>query len=139
MLKNPLYIRFFLMINTFSKNRLREKFKEFRSFFVLIFLMFFTAIIINLHENFRSEQIKSIKNILQNTYLQKTLISISSSLKPRFEKYNHSVNSGETFEGILSEINLDIEEKKKILSFIKKNKIKFKIYENQKISFQIDN
>ena len=127
------------MINYFSKNILQEKFKEFRSFIILLLLMFFTGIIINMHEKFRSEQIKNIKNILQNTYLQKTLISISSSLKPRFEKFNHSVSAGETFEGILNEINLDINEKKKILNFIKKNKIKFKIYENQKISFDIDN
>ena len=127
------------MINFFSKNILQEKFKEFRSFIILLLLMFFTGIIINMHEKFRSEQIKNIKNILQNTYLQKTLISISSSLKPRFEKFNHSVSAGETFEGILNEINLDIKEKKKILNFIKKNKIKFKIYENQKISFDIDN
>ena len=127
------------MINFFSKNILQEKFKEFRSFIILLLLMFFTGIIINMHEKFRSEQIKNIKNILQNTYLQKTLISISSSLNPRFEKFNHSVSAGETFEGILNEINLDIKEKKKILNFIKNNKIKFKIYENQKISFDIDN
>ena len=127
------------MINFFSKNILQEKFKEFRSFIILLLLMFLTGIIINVHEKFRSEQIKNIKNILQNTYLQKTLISISSSLKPRFEKFNHSVSAGETFEGILNEINLDIKEKKKILNFIKNNKIKFKIYENQKISFDIDN
>ncbi len=127
------------MINYFSKNILQEKFKEFRSFIILLLLMFLTGIIINVHEKFRSEQIKNIKNILQNTYLQKTLISISSSLKPRFEKFNHSVSAGETFEGILNEINLNKKEKKKILNFIKKNKIKFKIYENQKISFDIDN
>ena len=127
------------MINFFSKNILQEKFKEFRSFFILLLLMFLTGIIINVHEKFRTEQTNKIKNILQNTYLQKTLISISSSLKPRFEKFNHSVSAGETFEGILNEINLDIKEKKKILNFIKKNKIKFKIYENQKISFDIDN
>ena len=127
------------MINFFSKNILQEKFKEFRSIIILLSLMFLTGIIINVHEKFRSEQIKNIKNILQNTYLQKTLISISSSLKPRFEKFNHSVSAGETFEGILNEINLDIKEKKKILNFIKNNKIKFKIYENQKISFDIDN
>ena len=127
------------MINYFSKNILQEKFKEFRSFIILLLLMFLTGIIINVHEKFRSEQIKNIKNILQNTYLQKTLISISSSLNPRFEKFNHSVSAGETFEGILNEINLNKKEKKKILNFIKKNKIKFKIYENQKISFDIDN
>ena len=127
------------MINFFSKNILQEKFKEFRSFFILLLLMFLTGIIINVHEKFRTEQTNKIKNILQNTYLQKTLISISSSLKPRFEKFNHSVSAGETFEGILNEINLDIKEKKKILNFIKNNKIKFKIYENQKISFDIDN
>ena len=103
------------MINFFSKNILQEKFKEFRSFFILLLLMFLTGIIINVHEKFRTEQTNKIKNILQNTYLQKTLISISSSLQPRFEKINHSVNSGETFQGILNEINLDREEKKKIL------------------------
>ena len=127
------------MINIFLKNRMYEKFKQFRSFIVLVLLMFFTGIIINLHEQFRSEQIKSIKNILQNTYLQKTLISVSSSLKPRFEKLNHKVSAGETFQGILNKINLNEEEEKKILNFITKNKLKFKIYENQKISFDIDN
>ena len=127
------------MINIFLKNRMYEKFKQFRSFIVLVLLMFFTGIIINLHEQFRSEQIKSIKNILQNTYLQKTLISVSSSLKPRFEKLNHKVSAGETFQGILNKINLNEEEEKKILNFITKNKLKFKIYENQKIIFEIDN
>ena len=127
------------MINYFLKSQLYQKFKEFRSFIILMFLITFAIIIINTYDKFRSEQLNSIENILQNTYLHKTLESISNSLNPRFEKINFVIGPGENFNNLLNKINLDKEEKKKILDFILSNKIKFNLYENQKISFDIDN
>ena len=127
------------MINIFQKNYLNHKFKEFRSFIILIFLITLTVIIINFHTKIRSEQISSLDNILQNIYLQKTLQSISKSLEPRFEKIKHTVIQGETLDKIINNILLDKKERKKILDFFIKNKIKYKLYENQKIIFEIDN
>ena len=127
------------MINYFLKSQLYQKFKEFRSFIILMFLITFAIIIINTYDKFKSEQLNSIENILQNTYLHKTLESISNSLNPRFEKINFVIGPGENFNNLLNKINLDKEEKKKILDFILSNKIKFNLYENQKISFDIDN
>jgi len=127
------------MIKIFQKKHLNLKFKELGSFIVLIFLITLTVIIINLHAKLRSEQISSLDNIFQNIYLQKTLQSISKSLEPRFNKVNHTVSQGETLDKIINKILSDKKEKKKLLDFIIKNKIKYNLFENQKIIFEIDN
>ena len=121
------------------KSTLYSKFKEFRSFVILIFLLTITVITVNIYEKFKSEQLKNLDNIINNIYLQKTLKSISNSLQPRFEKIKHMVGPGESLEGILNNLNLDEQKKIDFLSFIKNNKIKFKLYENQKIILEIDN
>ena len=73
--------------------------------------------------------------MLQNIYLQKTLQSISKSLEPRFNKVNHTVSQGETLDKIINKILSDKKEKKKLLDFIIKNKIKYNLFENQKIIY----
>ena len=127
------------MLNFISKKQLFQRFREFQSFIVLIFLILITVIIINSYDKFRNEQSQKLENLIQNTYLQKTLISISSSLKPRFEKINYVINKGDTFNFVLNEIDLDTKEIDRILDFIIKDKVKFKVFENQKIVFEIDN
>ena len=127
------------MINTYLKFTINKTVAKYKSFLLLLSLIILTTIIINSYDKFKNEQSKKLDNILNNIYLQKTLKSISSGLKPRFEKINYIVNYGESFEGILSEIKLDIEEKRSILDFIINKKIKVKLYENQKIIFEIDN
>ncbi len=127
------------MIKFILKSQFYQKFKEFRSFFILLFLMLSTVIIINTYDKFKTEQNKYLENFLSNIYLQKTLRSVSFSLEPRFEKINYIVTPGNSFEVALKNINLNELEIKKILNFILKNKIKFNLYENQIIIFEIDN
>ncbi len=127
------------MIKFILKSQFYQKFKEFRSFFILLFLMLSTVIIINTYDKFKTEQNKYLENFLSNIYLQKTLQSVSFSLEPRFEKINYIVTPGNSFEVALKNINLKELEIKKILNFILKNKIKFNLYENQIIIFEIDN
>tara|TARA_B100000282_G_scaffold295128_1_gene273727 strand:+ start:93 stop:1406 length:1314 start_codon:yes stop_codon:yes gene_type:complete len=127
------------MLENFIKKSLFQKFKEFQSFILLLCLVTITILIVNLYEKFKTDQIKDFKNILHNTYLQKTLISISKSLEPRFETINYIVNSGESFEKILSKIGPDNKQKTILLNYIVNKKLNFKIYENQKITFEIDN
>ncbi len=127
------------MIKYLTKNEYYKKVLEFKSFISLVILISFAVLIINSYEKFRSEQAKKLEDIFQNIYLNKTLQSISSSLIPRFEKVNYIIRAGESFETILNHINFDGAERKKILDFIIKNKIKLKLYENQKVIFEIDN
>ena len=127
------------MLENLIKKTLFQKIRDFQSFILLLCLVTITIFIINLYEKFKTDQIKDFKNILQNTYLQKTLISVSKSLEPRFETINYVVSSGESFEKILDEIEIESKEKTKFLNYFLNKKLKFKIYENQKITFEIDN
>ena len=64
------------MLNNLIKKSLFQKIKEFQSFILLLCLNYYLAIlIVNFYDKFKTKQIKEFKNILQNTYLQKTLIS----------------------------------------------------------------
>ena len=127
------------MIKIILKSQIYQKFQEFRSFVLLLLLLTLTVITISSYDRFKSEQLNNLENIIQNLYLQKTLESISNSLNPRFEKINYIIKSGQSFEAILNEVNIDKQERKKIIDFIIKNKIKFNIYENHKIILDIDN
>ncbi len=127
------------MLNFFNKNELYQKFKEFRTFATLIFLITITVIIISIYEKFKFNQKDRLQNLLQNTYLIKTLKSLSGNLEPRYERLNYKIRSGESFESILNEIEINQKEKSKLLNYIIQNKIKFNIFENQVINFEIDN
>jgi len=127
------------MIKNLFKNQFSQKVVEFRWFIGLIILITLSVLSINTYDKFKSEQLKSLENIFQNIYLHKTLASIASSIKPRFEIINHIVSAGESLEGILGKIEIDNNEKKKLIDFVIRNKIKIKLYENQKIVFHIDN
>ena len=127
------------MLNLIFKKQIYQKFKEFKSFLLLLFLLITSVIIISIYDKFKLEQSKNLENLFQNIYLKKTLLSISSSLEPRFQTINHIVRPGESFEEVLKLNDFDKKEKKKIIDFIIKNKIKINLYENQKITFEIDN
>ena len=127
------------MQNYIFRTRIYQKIQEFRSFITLIILIALTAIIINVYEKFKFEQKNNLQNLLNNTYLIKTLESLSGSLIPRYENKDYRIKSGETFDSVLSEMQIDKNEKNKILNYITKNKLKFNIFENQIINFEIDN
>ena len=127
------------MQNYIFRTRIHQKIQEFKSFITLIILIALTVIIINVYEKFQFEQKNNLQNLLNNTYLIKTLESLSDSLIPRYENKDYRIKSGETFDSVLSEMQIDKNEKNKILSYITKNKLKFNIFENQIINFEIDN
>ncbi len=116
-----------------------QKFQQFKTFIILLLIVTSTIIIINIYDKFKKEQFKNLENIIQNIYLQKTLQSLSKSLEPRFEKVNYIINSGDNLNEILNELDLNKTERNKLLNFISNNKIKLKLYQNQKIIFEIDN
>ena len=127
------------MYRILIKNKFFKKIEDFKSFFILVGLLGLSVSLITIHENYKNDQIKKLENFIQNTYLQKTLSSISNELEPRYEKINFIVNPGDSLKKILSEIELSSIEQKKILDFILSNKIKLNLREDQKVIFEIDN
>ena len=127
------------MLNITIKKQIYQKFKEFKSFILLLFLLVTSVIIISIYDKFKIEQSKNLENLLQNIYFKKTLFSISESLEPRFQTISHVVKTGQSFDEVLNLNDFDNNERKKIIDFIIKNKIKINLYENQKIIFEIDN
>ena len=127
------------MYRILIKNKFFKKIEDFKSFFILVGLLGLSVSLITIHENYKNDQIKKLENFIQNTYLQKTLSSISNELEPRYEKINFIVNPGDSLKKILSEIELSSFEQTKILDFILSNKIKLNLREDQKVIFEIDN
>ena len=102
---------------------------------LLILISFFST---NYYSSYKKNQIAALENIIENIYLKKTTDLFINSLKPRFETINYIIETGDTFEKILNEINVPKNEKIKILKKISKFKFVNKLYKNQKISFKVD-
>ena len=104
----------------------------------LIFLIILTLIIAaysNQKENLNKKQ---NNDFINNIYFKKTLNEIVNNLEPRYEKYNHKIKSGETFDKILSSYSIEKEEIIAIKeSLLKKFNIN-KLNTNQKIQIILD-
>ena len=104
----------------------------------LILLILVSIFSTNYYSSYKKNQIAAFENIIENIYLKKTTNLFINSLKPRFETINYIIETGDTFEKILNEINVPKNEKIKILKKISKFKFVNKLYKNQKISFKVD-
>ena len=104
----------------------------------LILLILISIFSTNYYSSYKKNQIAALENIIENIYLKKTTDLFINSLKPRFETINYIIDTGDTFEKILNEINVPKNEKIKILIKISKFKFVNKLYKNQKISFKVD-
>ena len=62
------------MLYTITKNQIYQKFKVYRSFIVLLILATSAIIIVCIYDKFRSEQFRSLENLLQNFTNEVTLM-----------------------------------------------------------------
>ena len=104
----------------------------------LILLILISIFSTNYYSSYKKNQIAALENIIENIYLKKTTDLFINSLKPRFETINYIIETGDTFEKILNEINVPKNEKKKVIKKISKFKFVNKLYKGQKISFKVD-
>ena len=84
----------------------------------LILLILVSIFSTNYYSSYKKNQIAALENIIENIYLKKTTDLFINSLKPRFETINYIIETGDTFEKILNEINVPKNEKIKILKNI---------------------
>ena len=111
-----------------------KNFKFLGLIFLTIFLVFI-ATFLNYQKNKSNEQ---YNNFINNVYLKKTLNEIINNLEPKYKKYNHKIQSGETFDGILENYKINKKEINKLKqSLLKKININ-NLNTNQKIYFIVD-
>ena len=106
--------------------------------FGLILLIIFTIIIatLSIHQKKSSKNLHN--DIIDNIYLKKTLNEIVNNLEPRYEKYNHKIKSGETFDKILNNYSIDKVEINAIKESLSKIVNINKLNTNQKIQIILD-
>ena len=106
---------------------------------LLISIISFTVIITNFYTIYKKENKDQLANLLDNSYLKKSLNLIIKNLNPKFDYIDIMVKKGDTFEKILTQLNLPLKEKKLAIKNFSKFKFMNSLYEGQKITFKLDN
>ena len=112
--------------------------RKYLNIIILIIVVFGALVSNKIYSSYTSNELKALSKILSNTYLNKTLLSFIDNLNPRYQNVSYRVNSGDTFQKILVNLNLNENERKIILNNLSKKYSIFKLYENQIIKFKID-
>ena len=107
-------------------------------FFWLLILIFLTVFITYFYNLNKKNQVNYLSKALKNIYLNNSIKKITSQLKPRYVNIEYNVKQGDTYESIISNLNIPKIEKKKILNTVTKNKNVKILKLNQKIFFKID-
>ena len=106
---------------------------------LIIFLLFLTILTTNFYSINKKKNQDELLNFLNNSYLNKSLNLLFKNLPSKFVYIDFSVDKGDTFEKIVKQLNVPLIEKKLILKKLSKFKFVKKLYNDQKISFKVDN
>ena len=117
---------------------LKIKFKENFGIFGLIILIITTGIITTFFNHKNNLNNKVLNNFIDNIYFKKTLSHLVENLDPKYRKIKHKIKSGETFDKILENYEIEKNEIIKIKNSLKKKVNLNKLNTNQIILFTID-
>ena len=119
-------------------NKFKDKIKKRIEVLALAFLITITGISTTYYNYIKNSNIDNYNNFIDNIYLKKTLNHIVNNLEPKYQKFNHKIKSGETFDKILNSYSIDKEE----IIIIKKNLQKKvdlnKLNTRQSMQFSLD-
>tara|TARA_Y100000816_G_scaffold289593_1_gene276365 strand:- start:290 stop:1531 length:1242 start_codon:yes stop_codon:yes gene_type:complete len=87
----------------------------------------------------KDDQLEKIESTLENIYLKKILKEITENLEPRFTIINYKTTTGDTYQSIINNLEINKKEKKLLLDTILKNKSLKILKVNQKFIFKFDN
>ena len=116
----------------------KVKIKQNLEIFLLISLIFISAISTSYYNHSKSKINNTYTNLIDNIYFKKTLNHIVDNLEPKYKKIKHKIKSGETFDKILEKYSV---EKKEIIKIKKSlnNKINLnKLNTKQIIEITLD-
>ncbi len=115
-------------------NKIKKNYEILSLVLLVIFTSIFTTYLNNINKNYND----TYGNLIDNVYLKKTLNYLVENLEPKYEKINHNIKSGETFDKILEKYSIDKSEINKIKNSLKKKFDLNKLNTKQKIQFSID-
>ena len=114
-------------------------FKEYSIFIWLIVVTLSGIFVLTIYKNSRNDQLEQIKSSLNNIYLKKTIQEITKNLNPRYTNFIYISKSGDTYESIINNIDIEKDEKKLVLKTILAEKKLNILRINQKFKFKFDN
>ncbi len=106
---------------------------------LLFFLLVITILVTNFYSINKKKNENDLLNFIDNFYLKKSLNLIVKNLKPKFSYVNFQIQKGDTFEKIVKQLNLSLNEKKLVINNLSKFKFVNNLYKDQKISFKLNN
>ena len=112
--------------------------KEFTVFFWIVLITIIGTITTLIYDNIRDINVKKIESSLDNIYLIKTIKEITENLDPRYTTLEYTSKSGDTYESILNNLEIDKNEKKLLKESILKEKSLKILKINQKFTFKFD-
>ena len=117
---------------------LQNKFKKNSEIFVLIILIFITAISTSYFNYKKNLYESTYNNFVDNIYFKKTLSHIFNNLEPKYKKIKHKIKSGETFDKILESYSIEKSEITKIKNSLSKKINLNKLNTKQIIQFSLN-
>ncbi len=115
-------------------NKIRKNFE----IFGLVLLIIFTAISTSYFNSAKKENLEIYNNFIDNIYFKKTLTHIIQNLEPKYKKVKHKIKSGETFDKILENYQIQKKEILEIKNALKKKVNLNKLNTKQIIEFSLD-
>ena len=119
-------------------NNLQKILKKNTEIFALFILILISIISTTYFNYSKSKIINNYVNSINNIYFKKTLNHFINNLEPRFSKINHTISTGETFDIILKNYNVDNDEIEIIKKTLSKKIDLNKLDTSQKIKFTLD-
>ncbi len=117
---------------------LLSKIKKNFEIFCLVLLILFTAIFTSYFNSSKKESLEIYDNFVDNIYFKKTLTHIVENLEPKYKKIKHKIKSGETFDKILENYQIQKKEILEIKNALKKKVNLNKLNTKQIIEFSLD-
>ena len=114
-------------------------YKEFSIFFWLILIASLSILISSIYKSNQQDRTQLLKDSLDNIYLKKTFKELTKNLKPRYKIINYNSKSGDTYQNIINELDINQKEKKLLLDAILNEKSLKVLGINQKFTFKVDN
>ena len=118
--------------------KLKFKINNKKESFLIIILLFVTAIITSYFNYHQNKTKNNFNNLINNIYLKKTTNHFLNKLEPKFKKIRHQISEGETFDNILEQYLIDKNEIKNLKKKLSKKINLNKLNTNQKIYLTID-
>ncbi len=118
--------------------KFKSKIKKNFEIFTLIFIIFI-SIIFTQYFNYKKDIVnKNYNNFVDNIFLKKSIKYVLNNLEPKYQKIDHKIKPGETFDKILNNYLIDKKEIILIKNNLKKKINLNKLNQKQRIQFSLN-